>query len=289
MREPEDLSFDGATAVQQTGDPALFEARVHHLWTVGDKPNGGYLLALLGRAARIVARGAGSPDWEVLASSITYLRPPEIGPATVRTTLLRSGRTAAHVRAVLAQGGDDLVDAVYVLGALPEVPATRYDGTEPFHAPGPEECVRLTPKIPTGVYVGIMDVLDLRLDPATLPFAVSPPPPGTPAELARLDTVRRRFGARRPFRSLLRRRHPAGNAHDRFHRLGADTADVRLRAGAPGAGLARHPHDRRPGCRRDGRRDMRSLGQPGAHGGSVHPAGPAPLPRRDPLIQGRRP
>jgi hypothetical protein len=183
MREPEDLSFDGATAVQQTGDPALFEARVHHLWTVGDKPNGGYLLALLGRAARIVARGAGSPDWEVLSSSVTYLRPPELGPATVRTTLLRCGRTAAHVRAVLAQGGDDLVDAVYVLGALPEEPVARYDGTEPFHAPGPEECVRLTPKIPTGVYVGIMDVLDLRLDPATLPFAVSPPPPGTPAEL----------------------------------------------------------------------------------------------------------
>ncbi len=183
MREREDLSFDAATAVQQTGDPAVFEAAVHHLWTVGDKPNGGYLLALLGRAARITAHGAGSADWEVLSSSITYLRPPGPGPATVRTTLLRSGRTAAHVRTVLAQGGDDLVDAVFVLGDLPEDPVTRYDGTEPFHAPDPEECVRLTPKIPTGVYVGIMDVLDLRLDPATLPFATTPPPAGTPAEL----------------------------------------------------------------------------------------------------------
>ena len=183
MREPDDLSFDAATAVHQTGDPALFEARVHHLWTVGDKPNGGYLLALLGRAARITARDAGSPDWEVLSSSITYLRPPALGPATVRTTPLRGGRTAAQIRAVLAQGGDDLVDAVFVLGRLPRDPVPRYDGTEPFHAPDPEECVRLTPKIPTGVYVGIMDVLDLRLDPATLPFAASPPPPGTPAEL----------------------------------------------------------------------------------------------------------
>jgi hypothetical protein len=183
MREREDLSFDAATAVQQTGDPAVFEAAVHRLWTVGDKPNGGYLLALLGRAARITARNAGSPDWEVLSASITYVRPPELGPATVRTTLLRSGRTAAHVRTVLAQGGDDLVDAVFVLGGLPEDPVPRYDGTEPFHAPDPEECVRLTPKIPTGVYVGIMDVLDLRLDPATLPFATTPPPAGTPAEL----------------------------------------------------------------------------------------------------------
>jgi hypothetical protein len=87
------------------------------------------------------------------------------------------------VRAVLAQGADDIVDAVFVLGELPEEPAVRYDGTEPFHAPDPEACVRLTPKIPTGVRVGIMDVLDLRMDPATLPFAASPPSAGTRAEL----------------------------------------------------------------------------------------------------------
>ena len=98
---------------------------------MGDKPNGGYLLALLGRAARVAARSAGAPEWEVVSASITYLRPPDLAPATVRTTLLRRGRTAAHVRAVLAQGGDDLVDAVFVLGDLPDEPAVRYDGTPP--------------------------------------------------------------------------------------------------------------------------------------------------------------
>ncbi len=183
MPEAEDLSFDAATSIAPTGDPDVFETAVHPLWTVGDKPNGGYLLALLGRAARVTARGAGGPDWEVVSSSITYLRPPDLGPATVHTTLLRAGRTAAHVRAVLVQGGDDLVDAVFVLGELPTEPRVRYDGTEPLHAPPPEECVRLTPQVPTGVYVGIMDVLDLRLDPATLPFAATPAPPGTAAEL----------------------------------------------------------------------------------------------------------
>jgi hypothetical protein len=183
MPEPDDVSFDAATSVRPTGDPNVFETTVHHLWTVGDKPNGGYLLALLGRAVRVTARSAGSPDWEVVSASITYLRPPDLGPATIRTTLLRAGRTAAHVRAVLAQGADDLVDAVFVLSELPVEPTVRYDGTEPLHAPDPEECVRLVPEIPTGVYVGIMDVLDLRLDPATLPFAASPPPAGRPAEL----------------------------------------------------------------------------------------------------------
>ena len=95
----------------------------------------------------------------------------------MRTTLLRSGRTAAHVRTVLAQGGNDLVDAVFVLGDLVDEPAVRYDGTPPFHAPGPDECVRLTPNVPTGVHVGIMDVLEQRLDPVTIPFALTPRSP----------------------------------------------------------------------------------------------------------------
>jgi hypothetical protein len=183
MSEPEDLSFDATTSVQPTADPDLFEASIHPLWTVGDKANGGYLLALLGRAARIIARSHGGPEWEVLSSSVTYLRAPDLGPATVRTTLLRSGRTAGHVRAVLSQDAKDIVDAVFVLGDLPDDGAVRYDGIEPFRAADPEDCVRLTPQIPTGVYIGIMDVLDLRLDPATLPFSRTPLPPGTPAEL----------------------------------------------------------------------------------------------------------
>ena len=44
-----------------TGDPSVFEVDVHPLWTVGDKPNGGYLLALLGRAARTAGQGDGGP------------------------------------------------------------------------------------------------------------------------------------------------------------------------------------------------------------------------------------
>jgi hypothetical protein len=183
MPEAEDLSFDAVTALQQSDDPNLFAASIHPLWAVGDKPNGGYLLAILGRAARSSAQSAGSPAWDVVSSSITYLRAPAAGPAFVRTTVLRSGRTAAHVRTVLTQGSDDLVDAVFVLGDLSTEPSTRYDGTTPFQAAPPDECRSLTPALPTGVYVGIMDVLDQRLDPATFPFGSTPPTAGTTAEL----------------------------------------------------------------------------------------------------------
>ena len=52
MPGPDDLSFDVVSAVHETGDPGVFAANIHPLWAVGDKANGGYLLALLGRAAR---------------------------------------------------------------------------------------------------------------------------------------------------------------------------------------------------------------------------------------------
>jgi Thioesterase-like superfamily len=116
---------------------------------------------------------------------VTYLRPPDLGPATVRTKVLRRGRTAAHARAVLVQEGAEVVDAVFVLvlGTVPAVSAIRYGGTVPFHAPDPEACVRLPPQISGGVRVGIVEVLDLRLYPATLPFADGPRSAATPAEL----------------------------------------------------------------------------------------------------------
>ena len=183
MRAAEDRSFDAATAVRETDNTGVFEADVHERWTVGDKPNGGYLLALLGRAARATGRGVDGPPWEALSSAITYLRPPDLGPAKVTTTLLRRGRSAAQVRAVLSQHDADMVEATFVLGELPERSAVRYDATPPLGAPVPEDCVRLPPQIPGGVRVGVMEVTELRLDPATLPFAETQPTGSARAEL----------------------------------------------------------------------------------------------------------
>jgi acyl-CoA thioesterase len=118
-----------------------------------------------------------------VSAAITFLRPPALGPAQIRTELLRRGRSAAQVRTVLAQDTDDLVDAVFVLGELPASPAPRYDGTPPLVLPSPEQCVRLPPQIPGGVRVGVVAVTELRLDPATVPFRESPPPADALAEV----------------------------------------------------------------------------------------------------------
>ncbi len=183
MPAPEDISFDVATAVRATRLPGSYDVDVHPLWTVGDKPNGGYLLALLGHAARTSGRQDGNPTWEIVSSAITYLRPPELGAATIEATVLRHGRTAAQVRTVLRQNDVDVVESTSVLSELPETASTRYDTIEPLGAPDPERCLRVPPRMPGGTEVGVMHVTDLRLDPATLPFGDSPPPPDAQAEL----------------------------------------------------------------------------------------------------------
>ncbi|HXY27602.1 MAG TPA: acyl-CoA thioesterase domain-containing protein, partial [Acidimicrobiales bacterium] len=53
-------------------EPGRFDALVDQEWTIGGKPNGGYLLAMLGRAAAVVTD---HPD--VIAASAQYVQSPE--------------------------------------------------------------------------------------------------------------------------------------------------------------------------------------------------------------------
>jgi acyl-coenzyme A thioesterase PaaI-like protein len=180
----DDLSFDAATALRSRADRSTFDFDVHPLWTVGDKPNGGFLLALLGRAAAQVIAADAAVAWDVQSATVTYLAAPALEPAEIRTTVLRHGRTASHVRAVLVQSDRTLVDAVLVLGALAPGTAPRYSDIAPLHIPSPDECIRLPPRTPEGVPVGVLVTTDLRLDPLTVPGAPEPGGDGPPvAEL----------------------------------------------------------------------------------------------------------
>jgi hypothetical protein len=209
--DPADHSFDVATGLELVdggggglagvgeGGTVTFRCTIDDSYTVGDKPNGGYLLALLGRAAREVGNADGGHGWEVVGSSITYLRPPELGPAEVRATVMRRGRTAAHVRTVLVQGGIDLVDAVSVVSGLPGAGTVpRYDDTLPLVARDPDDCLRLPPHLPSGVRVGMMEILDLRVDPSTLPFTDSAPAGDGESPLAELRGWTRFANGREP-------------------------------------------------------------------------------------------
>ncbi|HEY4377575.1 MAG TPA: thioesterase family protein [Acidimicrobiales bacterium] len=171
-----DSEFDRATAVRPTDEAGTaFALDVDAGWTVGPKPNGGYLLAAMGRAAATALRAAGTEQPHPLAASAHYVAAPDAGPAEVHTELLRAGRSASQVRATLVQGGRRCVEATFTLGTL-GTDAPWWSDIPPVEVPAFEACVRL-PAARDGLafVVSIMDRVDLRLDPACLGFATGRP------------------------------------------------------------------------------------------------------------------
>ena len=161
-----DASFETVTAVHPLGGDR-FGVDVHPDWTIGGKPNGGYLLALLGRAV-----AAASPHPHPIAASAHYLHSPEPGPAEAQVEVLRAGRSASQLRARLVQDGRACIEALFTTSELSPDAKPHWDGGVP--EPGPEafdECLRIPPVTPTGIPVTIMEQVDLRLAPQSLGFA----------------------------------------------------------------------------------------------------------------------
>lgn len=184
-----DYEFDTATRVvrRDTGavrndargkfDTTTFDMEIDLGWTVGGKPNGGYLLAAIARAAGESLSVIGSPHRDPLAATAHYLRAPDPGPCEVVCEVLRAGRGASQVRAVLRQDGLACVDATFTMGTLPVDPPPPFWTTRELFDVAPiDECVRV-PAVREGspFDVPIMDRTDLRLDPAVLGFAVGAP------------------------------------------------------------------------------------------------------------------
>ena len=153
-------TFDKATLV--SGTAPEFSAHLDEDWTVNGNPHGGYLLALMARAA-IEADGGHHPH--AIASSATYVTPPVLGDATVTAETLRQGRSASQVRVRLTQDGTPRVDATFTLGTLREAGQTWVDAPPPTVRPF-ETCPRSPVSVPgTGVRVSMLDMVDQRIEP----------------------------------------------------------------------------------------------------------------------------
>jgi acyl-coenzyme A thioesterase PaaI-like protein len=152
-------------------EPGEFEASVDPNWTIGGKPNGGYLLAMLGRAATAI-----SPHPHVITASAFYLRAPSPGPVAVDAEVLREGRSASQVRARMIQDDQDCVDALFITSQLDPAGSPYWDRglPEPGQV-GYEDCARLIPRLPGGNRVAIMDQVEVRLDPESSAFTRGEP------------------------------------------------------------------------------------------------------------------
>ena len=168
LPETDTNAFDAATAIERTG-AGRYVGDVHPGWTHGGKPNGGYLLAIIARAAADAVAAAGGDHPDPLAVTSTYLSAPDAGLVDVEIDVLRVGRSASQVRGWLSQAGRPCVESVLTLARLDPDAEPYFHDVDPVEVPPWEECeggFRTTPAIE-----GAMDgALERRLDPATVGF-----------------------------------------------------------------------------------------------------------------------
>lgn len=116
------FAFDRETTVKASGE-GMWGAHVAPHWNIGDKPNGGYLMAVALQALRAelaagaMERDADQPD--PLTLTAHFLRPgiPD-APATISTEVLRRGRSISTVRGTLVQDGKARVEIMAGFGSL---------------------------------------------------------------------------------------------------------------------------------------------------------------------------
>jgi hypothetical protein len=146
-----------------------FAMEIDPRWTIGGKPNGGYLLASMARAAS--AMHPQHPD--PMSASAVYLAAPDPGPAELTVTTLRSGRSADQARVQLRQGGQACVEALVTLCRLGEgQPA--FSAVPLVDVAAWADCVPIPPVGPGGAPIAIFGEVAARIDPADLGFAAGP-------------------------------------------------------------------------------------------------------------------
>jgi acyl-CoA thioesterase len=164
-------SFDADSRVEPSGG-GQFTAALTDRWNgTGGAVNGGYLLATCTRAL-----GQIMPHPDPIVISGFFLRPGTAGPAAIRTSLVRSGKTTAFGEAVLAQHGKDVVRAAAAFANLGAGGPEFVEGGPP-HLPAPEDCVG----VPAGSF-GLASIAEqIEFRSADLPGWFRGQPTGRPS------------------------------------------------------------------------------------------------------------
>ncbi|MFC7339848.1 thioesterase family protein [Saccharopolyspora griseoalba] len=129
-------------------------------WSIGKNPHGGYMMALLAKAALRTARRP-----HPLVVSAHFLRSPEIGEVELRTELVKRGRLFSSVRARLVQGDRTCVEAAVTAGEITDA-AHEWEAAQPSPIAPIDECHDHRPPADGG----LLDHIDLRLDPRSAAF-----------------------------------------------------------------------------------------------------------------------
>ncbi|HUO45945.1 MAG TPA: thioesterase family protein [Acidimicrobiia bacterium] len=91
----------------------LYQAEVSERWSIGGRPNGGYLMGIALNALILE-----SPHPDPLTATGHFLSAAEPGPATVDVEMIKRGRSVSTARAVLRQNDRSRVELLATMGDL---------------------------------------------------------------------------------------------------------------------------------------------------------------------------
>ncbi|WP_432041724.1 thioesterase family protein [Streptomyces cadmiisoli] len=167
--------FDQDTAVVRRAE-GVYDIDLSAGWTIISAVNGGYLLAVLGRALADAL-----PHADPFTISAHYLTASRPGPAVVRTDVVRTGRSLSTGQASLLQRDErgqevERIRVIASYGDLDTLPDDVRTTAKPPAIPPIEQC--FGPEdgpAPVPGSSAITDRLMLKLDPSTLGWALGAP------------------------------------------------------------------------------------------------------------------
>ncbi|MFL6060429.1 MAG: thioesterase family protein [Marmoricola sp.] len=179
------FEYDRDTVLRPVG-AGRYDADLAPGWLVGGGVNGGYLLAIIGKAvaAELAPRGHVDP----FSVSAHFLSASTAGPAYVETEVVRAGGRFSTVRATLVQEVEGVavprIASHATYGDLDAAHDARSDleaaalglALPPPVMPPPEECVESRDAPPEFKKIApLLDRFGTRFDPATAMWAVGQP------------------------------------------------------------------------------------------------------------------
>ncbi len=165
-------TFADATAVARRtvpsdGPSVVFDSEIKPGWDIGGNANGGYLLAIAGRA---MAETVGRPPLTLTAH---YLKPAPAGPCEVEVTTVRSGRRFATATAILRMGETEILRLLGTFGdQTPGGPSVSFDG--PVDLPSYEDSAA-PPSPVEGPQPAMFERLRIKIRPGDAGFRSGQP------------------------------------------------------------------------------------------------------------------
>lgn len=153
-------------------ESGVFRADLDGGWSVGGGINGGYLMAVVGKALSRVVPGKPDP----ISFTTHFLSASQAGPAEIRTRVVRDGGSIATVTADVTQAGQTRVTVLATYGDLGALPDKVRMAAEPFGIAALEDCVSNEFAPPEVKAIApLMDRFEMRFDPSCIGWAVGKP------------------------------------------------------------------------------------------------------------------